>query len=111
MGSGQEARPALKFKILFTSDAEEDLNSIRDRRVRQLLSERIDKLAIDPGVQGKPLQDEMMGLRSVRAVGQRFRIVYQVQNNIVTVLIVGVGMRKDGDKQDVYAKIKRLKSR
>jgi mRNA interferase RelE/StbE len=44
----------------------------------------------------------------VRAVGQRYRIVYQVIEQTVVVLVVGVGRRKDGDKKDIYTQLAKL---
>ncbi|MEM7600298.1 MAG: type II toxin-antitoxin system RelE/ParE family toxin, partial [Verrucomicrobiota bacterium] len=38
---------------------------------------------------------ELSGYRSVRAVGQRYRIVYQVQANKVLVTVISIGRRKE----------------
>ena len=46
--------------------------------------------------------DNLLGFRNVRAVGQRYRIVYKVEQEQVLVLVVGIGRRKDGDKKDIY---------
>jgi mRNA interferase RelE/StbE len=51
---------------------------------------------------GKPLVGELAGFRSVRAVGQRYRIVYRVEHQEVTVLVVAAGRRRSGDKKDIY---------
>jgi mRNA interferase RelE/StbE len=48
------------------------------------------------------------GYRSLRAVGQRYRIIYKVEATKVIVTVVTVGIRKDGDKADVYALAKKL---
>ncbi len=72
------------------------------------MSDRIDKLKLEPEKQGKPLVDKLQGYFSVRAVGQRYRIVYQVVQEQVVVLVVGVGRRKEGDKKDVYRLMERL---
>ena len=58
---------------------------------------------MEPEKQGKPMSDALTGFRSVRAVGQRYRVIYQVQEKAVVVLVVTLGLRKEGDKQDVYA--------
>lgn len=84
------------------------LASVKDKRQQQALSQRIDKLQSDPEKQGKPLVDKLKGYRSVRAVGQRYRIIYRVYLEQVIVLIVGVGLRKQGDKGDIYALIERF---
>ena len=84
------------------------LGSIRDRRVRQGLSERIDGLANEPDKQGKPLTGELHGVRSLRAVGQRYRILYRLERQRVVVLVVAVGIRKEGSKDDVYSVARKL---
>jgi len=84
------------------------LKEISDRRIRQKICDRIDKLRESPEIQGKPLLGELDGYYSVRAVGQRYRIVYVIEQAQVTVMIVALGIRKDGSKQDVYALAKKL---
>ena len=64
---------------------------------------RIEKLKDEPDKQGKALSEELSGYRSIRAVGQHYRIVYRVEQDRVVVVIVGVGRSKEGDKRDVYA--------
>lgn len=84
------------------------LEAIRDRRVRQSLRDRIDALRDDPEKQGKPLLGELAGLRSLRAVGQRYRIIYRVERERVIVLVVAAGMRREGSKSDIYALARKL---
>lgn len=95
-------------RIEFTPKAVEMLEGVRDRRERELLLERIEALVQDPELQGKALVGELRGYRSVRAVGQRYRIVYRVQRGEVLVLVVGVGRRQAGNKRDVYEQLERL---
>lgn len=52
--------------------------------------------------------DNLSGFRSVRAVGQRYRIIYKVEQEQVLVLVVGIGRRKDGDKKDIYTLLEKL---
>ena len=94
--------------IKWTETALEHAQSIRDQRIRRLISQRVDQLAKAPEQQGKPLVAELAGFRSVRAVGQRFRIVYRVERKEVVVVIVAVGRRKAGDKKDIYELAKKL---
>ena len=98
----------MAYSIEITSNATETLNRIRDRRIRRLLAARTDNLALDPEKQGSPLGGLMTDYRSCRAVGQRYRIVYRIDND-KTVAIVGViGIRKAGGPDDVYAKTEKL---
>ena len=68
----------MAWKIFLTREAEEMLLAIRDRRVRKVLRSRAMKLQNSPDQQGKPLVRELAGFRSVRAVGQRYRIIYEI---------------------------------
>ena len=79
------------------------LAKIKDRREQTGLKQRIEKLKLEPNKQGKALSGKPKGYRSVRALGQRYRIVYRVDRSKVTVVIVGAGIRKDGSKKDIYA--------
>jgi mRNA interferase RelE/StbE len=97
-----------QWRINVSGRARGQLIAIKDSRISQSISRRIDKLETEPEKQGKPLNDELSGYRSVRAVGQRYRIIYKIQEEQVVVLVVLVGIRKEGDKQDAYAQAKRL---
>jgi len=98
----------MKYAIALTDIASQMIKDISDRRIRAKLAERIDKLATDPELQGKPLQGILAGYRSVRAVGERYRIVYKVHQERLIVNIVGVGIRKEDDKKDIYQRLKKL---
>jgi mRNA interferase RelE/StbE len=98
----------LTYKIELTLQARRMLKDISDRRVREKIQKRIDDLAHEPEKQGKPLVDEMEGYRSLRAVGQRYRIIYSVQREEVIVYVMAVGLRKHGSKSDVYELAKKL---
>jgi mRNA interferase RelE/StbE len=96
------------YEIQITPLALEMLTAIKDRREQEKLSDRIEKLKSEPEKQGKALVDVLAGLRSVRAVGQRYRIIYKVEPAKVLVIVVGVGRRKDGDKRDIYTVLQKL---
>lgn len=51
---------------------------------------------------------EFQGLRSLRAVGQRYRIIYRVDRGRVVVLVVAMGIRKEGSRKDVYELARKL---
>ncbi len=96
------------YRIVIQPTAFQLLQDISDRRIRQKISDRIDKLSESPEMQGKPLLGELDGYYSVRAVGQRYRIIYKIEQAQVTVLVVALGIRKDGSKQDAYVLAKKL---
>lgn len=98
----------MTWKIVITPTALAAIEQIADRRIRRKISERIDSLQNDPDKQGKALLGELSGFRSLRAVGQRYRVIYQVQGSKVVVLVAAVGIRKDGSKKDIYELAKKL---
>lgn len=98
----------MTYQIAFTPTAVKMLEAVSDRRVRQHIRDRIDGLAHDPEGQGKPMRGELAGFRSLRAAGQRYRIIYRVDRGKVLVVILTVGLRKEGDKSDVYRLAQRL---
>ena len=98
----------MSCKILLTPTAERLLSEISDRRIREKIGAVIDRLAEDPEKQGKALLGELAGFRSIRAVGQRYRIIYQVRGDEIIVVIVAVGIRRDGARDDIYNLAKKL---
>jgi mRNA interferase RelE/StbE len=101
----------LTYGIVVTPRARAMLEAITDRRVREKLASTIDSLESDPELRGKPLDDDLAGYRSVRAVGQRYRVIYRVERSAVVVVVVAAGIRKEGSREDVYrvaAKLIRL---
>lgn len=98
----------MTYQIELTLQARRMLKEISDRRVQEKLRERIDGLALEPGKQGKPLFGDLAAFRSLRAVGQRYRIIYQVQDDRVMVFVMAVGLRKQGSAKDIYQLAKKL---
>ena len=93
----------MSYQIEITPLGIELLAKIKDRREQTVLKQRINKLKLEPDKQGKALSGKLKGYRSVRALGQRYRIVYKVDRAKVTVIVVGAGIHKDGSKKDIYA--------
>ncbi|MBI4056057.1 MAG: type II toxin-antitoxin system RelE/ParE family toxin [Elusimicrobia bacterium] len=98
----------MTWQIELTLKAHEMLSAILDKRIREKISERINGLSHDPEKQGKPLLGDLSRYRSLRAVGQRYRIIYRIEQKKVIVLVVAVGIRKEDDKKDIYTLAKKL---
>lgn len=96
------------YTVKWTETAVKLAEAIPDQRVRRIISNRAGQLAHAPERQGKPLLAELSGFRSIRAVGQRYRIVYRVERKKVIVVIVAVGLRKHGDRGDIYELARKL---
>lgn len=119
----------MSYRIELTEAAREDLKDIQDQRSQKAIATKIDDLKTEPEKRGKSLTDDLKGYYSVRAAGQRYRIVYRVKvtelkptekteslrqvsksnqknsspamDRVVTVVVIGI--RKEGSKQDAYA--------
>lgn len=98
----------MSFRIEITPAASQMLAEIADRRIREKIAEKIDGLAIEPEKQGKPLTGEFSGYRSLRSVGQRYRIIYRIDRARVIVVVVAIGLRQEGGKKDIYSLAKKL---
>ena len=78
------------------------LEAVGDRRIQRQLFDTSKRLEADPDKQGKPLREELLGFRSLRVVGQRYRIVYSIDILAETVHVVAAGIRREGARNDVY---------
>lgn len=86
----------------------ESLKRIKDKKTLRAIATVIDGLAKRPLVQGKALVQPLEGLRSIRAAGSRYRIIYRVNPEESTVAVLLVGKRKAGQEEDVYALARKL---
>ena len=98
----------MRWQVGLTPYARVMLEKIQDRRVRDKIRDRIDGLVEEPEKQGKPLTGELTGYRSLRAVGQRYRIIYRIEEGKVLVLVMALGIRKEGSGKDIYVLAQKL---
>lgn len=61
----------------------------------------------EPLLLGRALKGPLKDYRSIRAVGQRYRIIYKVNAQEILVIIVATGILKSGDKKDIYELMKK----
>ena len=94
------------YKIKLTKIAAKNLKAIDKKTLKQILN-KIESLKEEPHLLGKPLKGPLSEYRSVRAVGQRYRIIYKIIDKEVVVIIIAIGIRKDGDKKDIYELMKK----
>ena len=98
----------MKWQIFLTPTASAMLAEITDRRVREKLVATIDRLTEEPEKQGKALVGELAGFRSIRAVAQRYRIIYRLQGEAIVVIVVAAGIRRAGARNDIYSLAQKL---
>jgi mRNA interferase RelE/StbE len=96
----------MTYRILITDSALQYLKKL-EPRIRQTIKNKIEELAVDPEKRGKPLSGDLVPFRSIHAAG-RYRVIYEVKNTDVLVIIVAVGIRKDKNREDVYQTLKRF---
>lgn len=96
------------YEVLWTATALEMLERIGDRRVQQLLYDTSKRLESDPDKQGKPLRECLLSFRSLRAIGQRHRLIFSVSSSSSRVFVVAVGLRRAGARDDIYVLAERL---
>lgn len=96
----------MNYKIILSDNAKAYLGNL-DIKTRTVIARKIEALKESPDKLGKPLSGNLSKYRSIHAAG-RYRIIYEVKIETVTVIVVGVGMRKDGSKIDVYETMKKL---
>ena len=98
----------MAYRIDITPTAFEALEAIRDRRTRSAVVRRIDALTEEPDKQRNALRGDLAGFVSVRAAGQRYRVVHRVDETKQGVVVYLVGVRREGSREDVYALAQRL---
>ena len=90
-----------RFQITITEQALADLSELKDKGVQKSIQTKISELTTEPHKRGKPLTDDLTGYYRIRARG-RYRIVYEVAMLEELVIVVVIGIRKEGDKRDAY---------
>lgn len=94
------------YKIKLTFIAAENIKKLDSKTQNQIIN-KIESLKEEPLLAGKPLKGPLKEFRTIRTAGQRYRIIYKVIEKEIIVVIIAVGIRKDGDKKDIYELMKK----
>jgi mRNA interferase RelE/StbE len=86
------------YKICFRESVEKDFNAIPKKDLEKILR-RIEALSENPRPPGC---EKLTGRERYRVRQGRYRILYSVQDEVLTIWIVKVGHRKDVYKQGQY---------
>ena len=97
----------MKYRILITDTCLRLIERIPDKKIQRSILDRIQKLSEEPEKQGKKLVKDLAGFRSVHAAG-RYRIIYRIDSRTVIIYVLAAGIRKEGDKKDIYKIAKKL---
>ncbi len=97
----------MKYRILITDTCLRLIGKIPDKKIQRSIFDRIQKLSDEPEKQGKKLVKDLSGFLSVHAAG-RYRIIYKIDKRTVIIYVLAAGIRKEGDKKDIYKIAKKL---
>jgi mRNA interferase RelE/StbE len=99
----EEARPKGPFELRYTSGAASDIQAL-DGSVRHQLRKVLEKkLAIDPEGYGLPLRGSLAGYWKHQFGNHR--VVYRIYREHRVVVVCAVGVRKQGDAEDIYRQL------
>ena len=79
------------YKIFFKKSVEKDFNVIAKKDLKKIL-DRIEKLGEDPRPPGC---EKLTGQQRYRLRQGRYRILYSIQDDELTIWVIKVGHRKD----------------
>jgi mRNA interferase RelE/StbE len=79
------------YKIFFKVSVEKELKQIPQREIKKIL-QRIDSLATNPRPPGS---EKLTGQERYRVRQGRYRILYSIQDNELTIWVVKISHRKD----------------
>jgi len=91
------------FELRYTADAAKDIQGL-DGSVRTQLRKVLEKkLAVDPEGYGLPLRGALANYWE-HEFGSH-RIIYRIYADLRVVAVCAVGVRKQGDAEDIYRKL------
>ena len=96
------------YRVRIAESAKDDLRRIgrkHGKKTYEIIRELIKGLEFDADKKGEPLQGSLRSLYSLHY--SRFRIIYQVDGDVFTVVVVAVGWHESGSRSDVYKLIER----
>lgn len=97
----------MKYRVLITDTCLRLIQRITDKKIQRSILDQVQKLSDEPEKQGKKLVKDLSGFLSVHAAG-RYRIIYKIDKPTVIVYVLAAGIRKEGDKKDIYKIAKKL---
>jgi len=101
--ASEEARSKAPFEIRYTADAAADIKAL-DGSVRNQVRKVLEKkLAIDPEGYGLPLRGSLAGYWKHQF--SNHRVIYRIYPEHRVVVVCAVGVRKQGDAEDIYRQL------
>jgi len=99
----EETRSKPPFHLRYTPDAAADIKAL-DGSVRKQLRKVLEKkLAVNPEEYGLPLRGPLAGYWKHQFGNHR--VVYRIYSEHRVVVVCAVGVRKQGDAEDIYRQL------
>ena len=96
----------MAYKVEFLSEAAQEFDAL-DGSLKKIAAKQIDKLAEKPEL-GEPLGKRMgvdlSGYRKTYFGKKAYRIVYEIQRQKLSILIIGIGKR---ERAEIYKELAR----
>ena len=99
----EETHPKLPFELRYTSDAAADIKALDGSVRSQLRKVLAKKLAVDPEGYGLPLRGPLAGYWKHQF--SNHRVIYRIYPEHHVVVVCAVGVRKQGDAEDIYRQL------
>lgn len=98
-----ERDPGVAYDVRFADETKKEFRDLGHSARADILSAIEKKLTTRPLEYGEPLGKDLAGYRKL-PVGQ-WRVVYYVEERKVLVLVLAVGKRAAGDRENIYDQI------
>lgn len=92
-----------RYRVEFADETKKELRDLGHAAAVEILSAVDKKLTVDPEGYGDPLHKDLRGYFKL-PVGQ-WRVVYHVDDDLVLVLVLAVGKRAEGDRENIYSQV------
>jgi mRNA interferase RelE/StbE len=83
-----------EYKLKFVPGALEEWNSL-DGSVKAVLRKLLKKRLEQPHVPGSELHGDLVNCYKIKLLKHGYRLVYQVEDNVLVVLVLAVAKRED----------------
>lgn len=88
----------MRYRLRFEPDALKEWNSL-DKSIQIQFAKKLENRLEDPLVKSSELSGELKGLYKIKLASLGYRLVYQIENLELTIVVISVGRR---DKNSVY---------
>lgn len=88
------------YAVDYAEELEKEFRKLGHTAAADIIDAVDKKLTVDPDGYGEPLSDDLTGYLRLR-VGQ-WRVVYWLDEDEMLVLVLAVGKRAEGDRENIY---------